>query len=112
MLIGGFMDKWVLQVLNEQNWEHTLIMVNNSLGKREIKVVALGAAVVPIFAPGKLRAALTTAIAKGLELEICSVSIEAAGLTGASAPDRAVLKPGLLAISEARQAGYTYFVVA
>ncbi len=106
------MDKWVLQVLNEQNWEHALVMVNNSIGKLDIKVVALGAAVVPIFAPGKLRSALQAAIAKGLKLEICSVSIEAAGLSAATPPDGAVLKPGLVAISDARKEGYTYFVVA
>ncbi|MCE5387901.1 MAG: hypothetical protein K0041_04900 [Acidithiobacillus sp.] len=106
------MEKWVLQVMNGENWEHTMIMVNNSLGKREIKVVALGPAVVPIFAPGKLRSALQEAMNKGLQLEICSVSIEAAGLTGAKAPDGAVLKPGLVAISDARKEEYTYFVVA
>jgi len=49
---------------------------------------------------------------KGLQLEICSVSIEAAGLTGVKAPDGAVLKPGLVAISDARKEEYTYFVVA
>lgn len=36
------MDKWVLQIMDGQNWEHALIMVNNNLGKLDLKVVALG----------------------------------------------------------------------
>jgi len=73
-------------VLNDQNWEHALIMVNNSLGKVDLKVVAMGVAVVPIFAPGKLRDALHDAIEKRLSLEICSVSMAGAGLSNATAP--------------------------
>lgn len=106
------MDKWVLQVMDGQNWEHALVMVNNNLGKLDLKIVALGAAVVPIFAPGKLRIALQNAIDRGLSLEICSVSMEAAGLGAAIPPEGAILKPGLVAIAEARKAGFLYFVVA
>ena len=66
--------------MDGKNWEHVLIMVSNNLGKLDLKVVALGPAVVPIFAPGKLRGTLQDAIDKGLSLEICSVSMAAAGL--------------------------------
>ncbi|MBU2844044.1 hypothetical protein [Acidithiobacillus thiooxidans] len=106
------MDKFVLQIMDGQNWEHALIMVNNNLGKLDLKVVALGAAIVPIFAPGKLRSALQEAIDKGLSLEICSVSMAAAGLSEATPPKGALTKPGLIAISEARKDGFLYFVVA
>lgn len=106
------MDKWILQVMDGQNWEHVLMMVSNNLGKLDLKVVALGPAVVPIFAPGKLRGVLQDAIDKGLSLEICSVSMASAGLSEATLPRGALAKPGLVAISEARKNGFLYFVVA
>ncbi|MHB1567119.1 MAG: hypothetical protein ACYCXG_10470 [Acidiferrobacter sp.] len=106
------MEKWVLQVMNEQNWEHALMMTSQNLGKLDLKVVAIGAAVVPLFASGKLRRAIEESISKGLSVEICSVSIAAAGLTDATPPKGATLNPGLKAISAARKAGYTYFVAA
>lgn len=106
------MEKWVLQIMNEQNWEHVLMMVNQNLGKLDLKVVAIGAAVVPLFAPGKLRCAIEEAIAKGLSVEICSVSMAAAGLEKAEPPKGSLTNPGLKAVSAARTAGYTYFVVA
>jgi intracellular sulfur oxidation DsrE/DsrF family protein len=106
------MEKWVLQVMNEQNWEHALMMVNQNLGKLDLKVVALGMAVVPLFAPGKLRSAVEEAIGKGLSLEICSVSMAAAGLERAEPPKGAITNPGLKSIAAARTAGFTYFVVA
>ncbi|MGC9259311.1 MAG: hypothetical protein ACP5I8_04410 [Phycisphaerae bacterium] len=106
------MDKWVLQVLDGVHWEHAMVMIERNVGKLDLKVVALGSAVVPLFAKGKLRAALEKSIAQGLKLEICSVSMAQAGLTDAIPPVGAELKPGLIAISEARKAGYMYFVVA
>ena len=106
------MEKWVLQVMNEQNWEHVLMMVNQNLGKLDLKVVALAAAVVPLFAPGKLRSAVEEAIAKGLSVEICSVSMAVAGLEKAQPPKGAQTNPGLKAVAAARAAGYIYFVVA
>ncbi|WP_308388286.1 hypothetical protein [Acidithiobacillus sp. AMEEHan] len=106
------MDKWVLQVMTPQEWEHVMIMTSQNLGHVDLKVVALGMAVVPLFAPGKLRRAMEEAITKGLSLEICSVSMGVAGLENAEPPKGAVLQPGLKAVAAARAAGYTYFVVA
>ena len=106
------MEKWVLQVMAGENWEHVLMMVKHNLERVDLKVVALGKAVVPLFAPGKVRKAMEEAVANGLKLEICTVSMEAAGLADAEPPKGALLQPGLVAISEARKQGYTYFVVA
>ncbi|APZ43577.1 hypothetical protein [Acidihalobacter ferrooxydans] len=106
------MEKWVLQVMTGENWEHVLMMVKQNLERVDLKVVALGKAVVPLFAPGKVRQAMEEAVANGLNLEICTVSMEGAGLSGAELPKGATAQPGLVAISEARQQGYTYFVVA
>jgi intracellular sulfur oxidation DsrE/DsrF family protein len=105
------MDKWVLQVINVENWEHALTMVENSIGKRDIKIVALGPVVVPLFAQGSLRSAIEDLIGKGLKLEICSVSTKKAGLEKALPPQGAVLKPGLVAISDDVKAGYLYFAI-
>lgn len=88
------------------------MMVDNNVGKLDLKVVALGPAVVHLFANGKLRTGIEKYIQKGLKLTICSVSMEQAGLSKATPPTGAELKPGLVAISEARKAGYLYFVVA
>jgi len=105
------MDKWVLQIINVENWEHVFTMIENSIGKRDIKVVALGPAVVPLFAQGNLRSAVEDLISKGLKLEICSVSIKKAGLTSATPPKGATLKPGLVAISDDVKEGYLYFAI-
>ncbi|MGC9213363.1 MAG: hypothetical protein ACP5F2_07885 [Athalassotoga sp.] len=105
------MDKWVLQVINVENWEHVLTMVENSVGKRDIRIVALGPAVVPLFAQGSLRSAIEDLIGKGLKLEICSVSIKKAGLEKAIPPQGSTLKPGLVAISDDVKAGYLYFAI-
>ncbi|MCW1300850.1 MAG: hypothetical protein OH335_05610 [Candidatus Parvarchaeota archaeon] len=106
------MDKWVLQIINTENWEHVLTMIENNVGKKDIKIVAMGPAVVPLFASGSLRSTIEDQIRKGLKLEICSVSIKKAGLEKALPPQGAVLKPGLMAISDDIKAGYIYFAIA
>jgi intracellular sulfur oxidation DsrE/DsrF family protein len=106
------MDKWVLQIINGENFEHILTMVENNVGKVDIKVVSMGPSIIPLFAFGKLRQKIEELIQKGLKLEICSVSIQKAGLEKALAPKGSILKPGLIAISDAVKDGYLYFAIA
>ena len=88
-----------------------LTRIENSIDRQDIKVVALGPAVVPLFAQGSLRLSIEKFIGKGLKLEICSVSIKKAGLEKAQPPEGAILKPGLIAISDDVKDGYLYFAI-
>lgn len=105
------MEKWVLQVMDAGNWELVLHILDNGMNKFDIRVVAMGPAVVPLFAPGKVRSAIESYIRKGLKLEIRSGGMKMAGFTDAIPPVGASTRLGLLALSESLKEGYAYFVV-
>jgi intracellular sulfur oxidation DsrE/DsrF family protein len=105
------MDKWVLQVMNASNWDLVLHILENGMDNFDLRVVAMGPAVVPLFAPGKVRSTIEGHIRKGLKLEICSGGMKMAGLSDATLPVGSSAKFGLIALSEALKEGYMYFVV-
>jgi intracellular sulfur oxidation DsrE/DsrF family protein len=105
------MEKWVLQVMNAGNWELVLHILDNGMDKFDLRVVAMGPAVVPLFAPGKVRSAIESYIGKGLKLEICSGGMKMAGLMDAIPPVGASTRFGLTALSASLKEGYAYFVV-
>jgi intracellular sulfur oxidation DsrE/DsrF family protein len=111
---GGkiILEKWLFQVMDSASWDHILVMKEGYVGKVDLKVVALGSAIVPLFAAGTLRAKIEDLIKKGVKVEICTVSMKLAGLSDAVPPVNAILKPGLLALSDSQKEGYMYFAVA
>lgn len=107
-------EKWVMQLLEPSHYPHLFNMLHANISEIDIKVVVVGGAVLPAFAPGHLSEKIEEFAAQGVDFAFCINSMHLLGLDDKEPPKGTSVATdgGLRAISADRKAGYTYFVVA
>ncbi|GAB6045804.1 hypothetical protein JCM11957_14020 [Caminibacter profundus] len=107
-------EKWVMQLLEPSHYTHLFNMLHANIEDVDIKVVVVGGALLPAFAPGHLKEKIEEFAAKGVNFNFCINSMHLLGLDSKDLPKGTSIanEGGLQAINAYRKAGYTYFVVA